>query len=212
VRYALLPVAALICAPAIARDYGQQGTVYPVIEADLLQAIRTRLGQLEASGETARLNQELKRRTISRVNRPEPVAGMGLAEKMRVWRFDPTITIERDIVDDKKRVILTAGTRVNPLDTVPLRTPLLFLNGDNPAEIAWATGRFKPHSAKLILVRGAALELMRQKQRRFYFDQGGKLIAHFGIRATPATVEQDGRALRVTEWPLPQPRPKEPSS
>lgn len=213
-RYALLPLAALICVPAMARDYGQQGTVYPVIEADLLQAIRTRLGQLEASGETARLNQELKRRTIARVNRPEPVAGMGLAQKMRVWRFDPTIAVERDIVDDKKRVILAAGTRVNPLDTVPLRTPLLFLNGDNPGELAWATARFKPHAAKLILVRGAPLELMRQRQRRFYFDQGGQLVAHFGIRATPATVEQDGRALRITEWPLPQPRPqpKDPSS
>jgi conjugal transfer pilus assembly protein TraW len=210
VRYALLPIAALICAPAIARDYGQQGTVYPVIEADLLQAIRTRLGQLEASGETARLNQELKRRTIARVNRPEPVAGMGIAEKMRVWRFDPTITVERDIVDDKKRVIMAAGTRVNPLDTAPLRAPLLFLNGDNPAELAWAIARFKSNAAKLILVRGAPLELMRQRQRRFYFDQGGKLVAHFGIRATPATVAQDGRALRVTEWPLPT--TKSPSS
>lgn len=209
-RYALLSVAALLCAPATARDYGQQGTVYPVIEADLLQAIRTRLGQLEASGETARLNQELKRRTIARVNRPEPVAGIALTEKIRVWRFDPTIAVERDIVDDKKRVIMAAGTRVNPLDTVPLRTPLLFLNGDNPAELAWATARFKPHAAKLILVRGAPLELMRQRQRRFYFDQGGKLVAHFGIRATPATVEQDGRVLRITEWPLPQPRPKDP--
>jgi conjugal transfer pilus assembly protein TraW len=213
-RYALLPIAALFCVPVAARDYGQHGTVYPVIEADLLQAIRTRLGQLETSGETARLNQELKRRTIARVNRPEPVAGMGLAEKMRVWRFDPTIAVERDIVDDKKRVIMAAGTRVNPLDTVPLRIPLLFLNGDNPAELAWATQRFKPNAAKLILVRGAPLELMRQRQRRFYFDQGGKLVAHFGIRATPATVEQEGRALRVTEWPLPQPRPqpKDPSS
>ncbi|MCC6480606.1 MAG: type-F conjugative transfer system protein TraW [Sphingomonadaceae bacterium] len=202
-RYVLLPLAALICAPAMARDYGQQGTVYRVIEADLLQAIRTRLGQLEASGETARLNQELKRRTIARVNRPEPVAGIGLAQKMRVWRFDPTIAVERDIVDDKKRVIMAAGTRVNPLDTVPLRTPLLFLNGDNPAELAWATARFKPDAVKLILVRGAPLELMRQRQRRFYFDQGGKLVAHFGIKSTPATVEQDGRALRITEWPLP---------
>jgi conjugal transfer pilus assembly protein TraW len=75
VRYALLPIAALFCVPVAARDYGQQGTVYRVIETDLLQAIRTRLGQLEASGETARLNQELKRRTISRVSRQPARAG-----------------------------------------------------------------------------------------------------------------------------------------
>jgi conjugal transfer pilus assembly protein TraW len=30
-------------------------------------------------------------------------------------------------------------------------------------------------------VRGAPLELMKARQRRFYFDQGGKLVKHFGI-------------------------------
>lgn len=209
-KRALCLAVVLISMPLQARDYGQQGAVYPVAEADLLEAIRSKLGRLEQSGETARMKAELRRRTIARVNRPVPVEGVGAAGNLRTWRFDPTIAVERDIVDDKKRVILAAGTRVNPLDTVPLRAPLVFLNGDDPQELAWAASRYKRHGAKLILVRGAPLDLMRARQRRFYFDQGGKLVTHFGIRATPATVEQDGRALRVTEWPLP--RPKEPSS
>ena len=119
--------------PAAARDYGQQGAFWPVIEPDLLRQIHARLQHLEATGETARLNEELKRRTITRVNRPEPVAGVSLAADTRVWRFDPTITVERDIADDKGRTIIAAGTRVNPLDTVPLRAPLVLLDGDDPA-------------------------------------------------------------------------------
>jgi conjugal transfer pilus assembly protein TraW len=107
---------------AWARDYGQQGAVWPVIEPDLLQQIHTRLKQLEASGETARLNEGLKRRTIARVKRPSPVAGIVSASAMRRWNFDPTITVEADIRDDKGRVIMARGTRVNPLDTVPLRS------------------------------------------------------------------------------------------
>ena len=59
-----------------ARDYGQRGAVFPVIERDLLEQIHSRLAAMEASGETARLNQELKRRTIARVNRPYPIAGL----------------------------------------------------------------------------------------------------------------------------------------
>jgi hypothetical protein len=117
---------------ASARDYGQHGTVWPVIEPDLLEQIHARLTQLEKTGETARLNEELKRRTIARVNRPEPVAGDLRRLGARSWRFDPTITVERDIADDKGRVIIAAGTRVNPLDTVPLRAPLVFLDGDDP--------------------------------------------------------------------------------
>ncbi|MFN3946079.1 MAG: type-F conjugative transfer system protein TraW [Allosphingosinicella sp.] len=185
--------------PALARDYGQQGTVWPIVEPDLLAQIHARLTRLEKTGETARLNQELKRRTIARVNRPEPVAGVDPASATRSWRFDPTITVERNIADDKGRVIIAAGTRVNPLDTVPLRAPLVFLDGDDPAQLAWATRRFAATRAKLILVRGAPLELMKARQRRFYFDQGGSLVKHFGIRAVPATVEQEGRILLVTE-------------
>ena len=185
--------------PAFARDYGQQGAVWPIVEPDLLAQIRARLTHLEKTGETARLNEELKRRTITRVNRPEPVSGVGSASATRSWRFDPTITVERNIADDKGRVIIAAGTRVNPLDTVPLRAPLVFLDGDDPAQLAWAARRFGPTRAKLILVRGAPLELMKARQRRFYFDQGGSLVKHFGIRAVPATVEQQGRVLVVTE-------------
>ena len=176
-RLITLPVCATalslaIASQAMARDYGQHGTVWPVVEPDLLQQIHARLTQL---GETARLNEELKRRTIARVNRPEPVAGISLASALRSWRFDPTITVERDIADDKGRLIIAAGTRVNPLDTVPLRAPLVFLDGDDPAQLAWATRRYASTKAKLILVRGAPLELMEARQRRFYFDQGGTL-------------------------------------
>lgn len=196
---ALLAASLGMATPALARDYGQQGAVWPVVEPDLLAQIHARLAHLEKTGETARLNEELKRRTIARVNRPEPVAGVGPASATRSWRFDPTITVERNIADDKGRVIIAAGTRVNPLDTVPLRAPLVFLDGDDPAQLAWAARRFAATRAKLILVRGAPLELMKARQRRFYFDQGGSLVKHFGIRAVPATVEQQGRVLLITE-------------
>lgn len=196
--------------PAAAKDYGQHGTLWPVIEPDLLQQIAARLTHLEATGETARLNERLKQRTIARVNRPEPVAGITHAASLRSWQRDPTISAERDIADEKGRIIIAAGTRVNPLDTVRLRSSLVFLDGDDPAQIAWASQRYGATPAKFILVRGAPLALMKARQRRFYFDQGGTLVKHFGIRAVPAVVEQQGRVLRVSEVPI-KPRERKPS-
>jgi conjugal transfer pilus assembly protein TraW len=129
---------------------------------------------------------------------------------VRRWSFDPTITVDTDIKDDKGRTVIARGTRVNPLDTVPLRSPLVFLNGDDKAQIDWALARFGKTPAKFILVSGAPLELMKGHQRRFYFDQGGKLSSHFAIRAVPAVVEQQGRQLLITEQP-PRPVPEKTS-
>ena len=200
--FGFLLAACLIAVPAQARDYGQQGALFPITEPDLLEQIQRKLMALQASGATAKLNEDLKRRTIAKVNRPTPVSGLGVASAMRSWAFDPTISVAEEISDDKGRVIMAAGTRVNPLDTVPLRQTLVFLDGDDPAQLDWATKNFQATSAKLILVTGAPLQLMRGKQRRFFFDQGGKLVRHFNIKAVPATVKQQGRLLFITEHPV----------
>lgn len=197
-----LLAACIIAVPAHARDYGQQGALFPITEPDLLEQIQRKLMALQASGATAKLNEDLKRRTIAKVNRPAPVSGLGIASAIRSWAIDPTISVAEDISDDKGRLIMAAGTRVNPLDTVPLRQTLVFLDGDDAAQLDWATKNFQATSAKLILVNGAPLQLMRGKQRRFFFDQGGKLVRHFNIKAVPATVRQQGRLLLVTEHPV----------
>lgn len=198
---------AVSAAPAAARDYGAAGALFPVVEPDLLASIHARLTMLEKTGATQRLNAELQRRSIARVNRPAPVEGLARAEAARSWLFDPTIVLADDIADARGRVIMTRGTRVNPLDSVALRHNLLFLDGDDPAQLAWALARAanklpgdKP--AKLILAKGAPLELMRTRRTRFYFDQGGTLIRHFAIRALPAMVEQHGRQLKISEIAL----------
>ena len=198
-------LAVLLCpAQVLARDYGQRGTVFPVIERDLLEQIHSRLTQMERSGEMARLNEDLKRRTIARVNRPDPVAGIVRASEARRWQFDPTITLAADIRGAKGELIHAAGTRVNPLDSVGLRADLLFLDGDDPDQLTWALKQ--DANAKLILVKGAPLELMKARQRRFYFDQGGKLTERFGIRSVPARVRQQGRLLEISEIALPPKR------
>ena len=194
-------ITALLSSPALARDYGQQGTHFPIIEPDLLEQIQSRLQTMDKNGDIDRLNQKLKARTIARVNRPKPVAGLVRATKTTTRLFDPTITLQADILDHDKRRIWAKGTRVNPLDTVPLRAALIFLDGDDPAQLEWAFAQ-KSKTAKLILTKGAPLQLMKARQRRFYFDQSGKLTAHFDIKALPAMVDQQGRMLRIRQFAL----------
>lgn len=199
----ILLVACLTAAgPALARDYGQQGALFPVVEADLLSVIQKRLTSMQTSGEIDRANRQLAERTAAQVRRPVPVPGVGHAAEERRWTFDPTITVNADLRDARGRVVVAAGTRVNPLDTVPLRQRLVFLDGDDEGQVAWAMGSTTALNAKLILVSGSPFALMKAEQRRFYFDQKGTLTRHFGIRAVPAVVEQQGRTLAVRELVL----------
>ncbi len=191
---------ASLAGQANGKDYGQHGAVFPVIEQDLLATIQSKLLTMQASGALDRANRQLAARTEAHVRRPTRVAGLRSATETRRWAYDPTITVEKDLRDRSGQVIVRAGTRVNPLDTVPLRQRLVFLDGDDAAQIAWARTHTTALDTKLILVGGSPFELMKTEQRRFYFDQAGTLTRHFGIQAVPALVEQTGRTLRVTEF------------
>ena len=127
---------------------------------------------------------------------PPPVAGVSPALEDRSRLFDPSIRVTEDIRDDKGRLIAQAGTLINPLDYVTLSKDLLFVDGRDEAQVAWALA-FE-HPAKI----GPVAALMRKHKRPLYFDQKGLLTRRFQIAAVPASVAQDGRRLRIREFPL----------
>lgn len=182
-----------------ARDYGQAGQTFPVIEPDLLATIEARLKRAEASGEMARINAEFAARVGAKVRRPDPVRGITPAEQPRSWDYDPAVTLEQDIRDQKGQLIAAAGQRINPLDFVTIRQDLVFIDGDNAAQMEWATARYSDLQAKIILVSGSPIAEMTRRQRRFYFDQDGRLTGKFGIEHTPAVVKPAGKVMRVSE-------------
>ena len=198
ILFGALCAATLSAAPAVGKDYGQVGTVFPVIETDLLRVIEQKLGMLQSSGQIDAMNQAFRKRAEAKIQRPTPVPGIERASAPRSWLFDPSIVIDHDIRDQKGNLIAPRGRRVNPLDFIVVRTPLVFIDGDDPAQLAWALRRYDDR-AKLIMVAGAPLEAMTAHQRRFYFDQDGRLTTRFGIHAVPATVVQEGHAMRVSE-------------
>jgi conjugal transfer pilus assembly protein TraW len=186
-----------------ARDYGQASHAFPVIEPDLLSTIEGRLRRAEASGELARTNEMFAKRVEARVRRPDPVAGITMAIRPRTWDFDPSVTMERDIRDQKGNLIAAAGQKINPLDFVAIRQDLVFVDGDDIGQLNWATKRYSDLGAKIIFVKGSPIERMTEQKRRFFFDQAGKLTGRFGIEHVPAVVTQVGKLMRVSEIVLP---------
>ena len=202
-RLAAMLLAAGVCtlvAGASAKDLGVRGATWPVSEPDLLERIESRLLEMQRSGELARFESEARERARRKLEEPPPVPGIAPAMRDRIRLFDPAIVVERDIRTPDGALIAAAGTRVNPLERVGLTRDLLFVDGRREAEIAWALAHDRP--AKIVLLAGRPLDLMRRHGRAFFFDTGGTLAARFGIAATPSLVAQDGTRLRITEVPV----------
>lgn len=189
--------------PALAGDLGTHGQTFDIAERDILEMISEQLKRAEASGRMGQLQDEFKRRVQAKVERPNPVPGLVRTVEPRSWLFDPSIIVPQDFSDHRGRVFARAGQRINPLERLPgFDRVLIFLDGDDAAQVDWAVGQLREggeHRVRLILTKGAPMELMRRRRVQFYFDQEAKLSTHFGIRQVPARVEKDGDKLRISE-------------
>ncbi len=201
-------VAALLLASALAvmsdgsdaKDLGVRGATWPVAESDLLEQIEARLLEMQRTGALARLEAEAREHARLRLEEPEPVPGIARATQRRSRLLNPAVTVARDIRTGDGALVAAAGTRVNPLDRIGLTRDLLFVDGRREAEIAWALAHDRP--SKIVLLAGRPLELARRHGRPFFFDQGGRLAARFGLRFTPTSIARAGTGLRIDEIPV----------
>lgn len=185
----------------MARDLGVRGQTWNIIETDLLVHLKARASDFVTSGRLANWQKDAERRTRSYVNAPNPVAGIGKATERRSRLFDPSMTVRSDILDHQGQTLAKAGTTINPLDYLPLSTALLFIDGNDPKQVDWALKVERKN--KIILTSGPVAALMRRHKRPLYFDQKGLITSRFAITAVPAAITQEGRALRIREFPVP---------
>ena len=186
---------------ARAMDLGVIGPTYEISEPHLLQMIEQRLRAKERSGELGRLEAQVRERGIATVKNPPPVTGLRATEAVRTFYFDPSFTLDRNLLGPQGELLFAAGTRKNPLEVVSLSRHLLFFDARDPRQVGRARqlialyqGRVKP-----ILVGGAYLDLMQSWHLPVYYDQQGLLTRRLGITQVPALVSQDGLRLRIDE-------------
>ena len=195
---------ALVSTPvqsAFGDDFGTMGETFEILEPDLLEWIADRLRLAEATGELDAMNDEFAGRVERNVRRPAPVEFIVQADEARTWLYDPTVTVQEDYADHNGVVFARTGDRVNPLETMALSRQYVFIDGDSADQVAWALARYREHEGlvTIVLTRGAPLELMDEHQVRFYFDQTGFLSERLGIRAVPASMQQEGDRVRLRE-------------
>lgn len=202
-----LVVLALIAAMvpgAYAGHLGTIGPTYPVGEESALDMIMKKLREKERTGELKRLQEEAIRRSMSSIKNMKPVPGITTVHTRSQRIIDPTITYAKAVTTDDGRIVVPAGTKLNPLDVTTLSKALVFFDGRDPEQRS-AVGRLIAKGGKLkvkpILVAGSWLDLTKSWKTQVYFDQQGSLSKRFGINAVPAVIRQQGKVLVLDEIP-----------
>jgi conjugal transfer pilus assembly protein TraW len=155
---------------------------------------------MQQNGEMDKLKEKFIRDVKAHAIRPAPVKGLTTTQMPQTLYYDPTYTAKEDITDGKGRVIIKAGTKANALDTVSLRSALLFFNADDPRQINWVKQEIKKHNlVKIILVQGNIKKTSELLKERIYFDQAGTISHKLEIKHIPCVVTQAGQRLEIKE-------------
>lgn len=194
-----------IACGAGAKDLGTWGDLYPIQEQDMLIFIQQRLKSMEADGSLVREQKAVQERVKAHILRPPPVVWLRLAKKNETHYVDPTFIVDKDIADGNGVVFAHKGDKINPLEHVPFRETLYFIDGDDKRQIDWMKQQ-KPDTviSKIILVNGNIKSSGEKLNAQVYFDQNGTLSRRFQLDAVPArvTVAVDGKRLRVDSFTL----------
>ena len=197
----ILVVWLMLCGSAGATNLGIYGPTYKILETDAFDwIVNQRLPDLERNGEVAKMNTKLQRQAQTTIENPR---GAQLPQATRSARKTQSLvyTLPRDVKDASGRILFKKGTTASPADILPESSKtLIFIDGGNSAQVDYALQECKKNKfAKIVLVAGKPLELMRRLKFNIYFDQDQRLINRFEITALPAKVYRQKSDLVIEE-------------
>ena len=199
----ILGVSVGMSSSGFCKNLGVTGEVFPVKEKNMLDFIKERVVEMQASGAWDEIMKSSQERVRRHALRPAPVAGLTEAKNYKVTHFDPTFVVGQTITDHIGNVIAKKGDRINPLEKLPVafdRT-LFFIDGDKKKQTQWVkTALSKYKNVKIILVNGNVREASEAINHRVYFDQNGVLVKRFGLQKIPVVVSPEEKTLKIEEF------------
>lgn len=184
----------------MAGPLGVYGNVWEIAEQSGIDQIKGRISAMERDGSLKKRLESWRDDTVSGLVNQPPVAGLSTASRPRTWLFDPSVTYGNDVYDQNGRLLVPAGTTINPLNHISLTKGVLFIDARDSRQVTLAKKHVDANPRdKVVLVAGSWVELQKAWQRQVYFDQRGMLTKRFGLKYVPALVTQKGLALEVKE-------------
>lgn len=189
---------------SLADNKGVFGAVFDIAEHDLVLLIEEKLKKMEESGELKTIQLKIRDKIVENIREPEEIEGIKHTTKARTFEFDPTIELTQDLKDHNGKIFAKKGDKYNPLDYISFSKPLIFIDGNNEEQIAWAKLKLMHYkTGKITLVAGSPLNLQEKLKRDVYFDQYGKITKKLGIKQVPAIIfQKEGKKVLTIQEEL----------
>ena len=154
------------------------GPLHDIAEPDILEAFKSRVGAMKASGDYDRRFNQNKERIAKELEHPTPVTRLKKATELRVWELSASVpeTLPDSLLRQARSVPMPHLSR-----------SLLFIDGTDAESLDAAQKLYQSQKdMRVVLVNGTPAEVSEKLNRRVFFDQGGALVRVFGIKAGPA--------------------------
>ena len=194
-------------------DLGTFGETVPVAEPDIREVMKAKMAGIDWKKKQEAAQKNFFRKRAEYGN--DVLLEYAMYRRDRL--IDPSVTAEEDITDKYGKVLLPAGTRVNPLDITPLGSVLAVFDPGRESEIGeirkfLAEKGLDTSSENVVFIATRIPSSEQDDGWEFYTRLVHSLENHvfllrddvrkaFGIRATPSVVFQEpGKSLiRIAE-------------
>lgn len=181
-----------------AKDLGAYGQIFSIKEKDLLEVIKNKLNLMQENGDIMREQQRLLNKASNLLERPVGIA-LPPCLKTQSYNYDPRFYWPTDLKDHTGRVFYKAFTPVDPMNFIPkINRNWVLFDADDSKQVDWIKQQ-GVNFAKLILVKGSPIKLMKELKVPVYFDVNGRIAKKFGVKGVPAVIFLRNQKVTITE-------------
>lgn len=180
---------------ACLRTRERLGDLYPVLEPNILELIKSRAAAMDwdkyVAGARERADRASFAESVALPYRKEPSTRL----------FDPTVKSAQTVRGANNEVLIAEGASLNPLSVTALTRPIIVFDPRNEAELAAVADWRKAHPDATLLATSLTLADGRSVAETWQTDVwplNPDLVARLGVNETPTLIKQHGKQLRLT--------------
>jgi len=196
-------LAVCLTVPAMAQNLGVHGQLWDIQEEDAVGYMKRRADEMVKNGDVKKAQDEAAKKIKDQILHQPAVPGYKVATASITRYFDPTVSLEKSMIDAKGKMIFPAGTKINPFKYGGLSKRIIVIDARIPDQVAFAISEKKKHPRDLVvLVAGDWVMVTKKIGSQAFYDQSGAITRRFELNKTPSVLSQDRLMLKIQEVAL----------